>query len=80
MAESIPLEDIEIGEKSSQCRYFKAKVLTDHTAEQINDTIKESISEKSILFQTRNILYLHCRLCRNTHNRKVKINKQQQKL
>lgn len=34
----------------NQCRNFKAKVLIDHTSEQINETIKESISEKSILF------------------------------
>ncbi len=31
-AESIPLEDIEAGEKSSHSKYFKAKVLTDHYA------------------------------------------------
>ncbi len=30
MAESISLEDIETGNKSNQCRYFKAKVLPDH--------------------------------------------------
>ena len=50
MAESTVLEDIETGEKSNHCRYFKAMVLTDHTSEQINQTIQESISEKSILF------------------------------
>ena len=33
MAESTVLENIETGEKSNQCRYFKAKVLTDHTSE-----------------------------------------------
>jgi hypothetical protein len=35
MAESTLLEAIETGEKSTQCRYFKAKVLDDHKAEQI---------------------------------------------
>ena len=49
MAESTPLEAIETGEKSNQCRYFKSKVLTNHTSELINETIQESISEKSIL-------------------------------
>ena len=39
MAESTVLEDIETGEKSNHCRYFKAKVLTDHKSEQINQTI-----------------------------------------
>jgi hypothetical protein len=50
MAESTPLEDIETGTRSSQFRYFKAKVLTDHTAGQVNETLHGSISEKSIFF------------------------------
>ena len=58
MAESTILEDIETGKKSNQCRYFKAKVLTDHTSEQINETIKESISEKSILFSDKSTSYI----------------------
>ncbi len=32
MAESIPLEDTKTNRKDRQCRYFKAKVLTDHKA------------------------------------------------
>ena len=40
MAESTPLEDIETGETSKSCRYFKAKVLEDHTSEGINETVK----------------------------------------
>ena len=50
-AESTPLEDIETAEKSSHCRYFKAKVLTDHCADQINETIQESISDKSTSYK-----------------------------
>ena len=42
--QSTVLEDIETGERSNHCSYFKAKVLTDHTSEQINQTIQESIS------------------------------------
>lgn len=57
-AESTPLEDIETGEKSSHCRYFKAKVLTDHTAEQINETVLESISEKSVVFSDKSTSYI----------------------
>ncbi|SHF85480.1 ISXO2-like transposase domain-containing protein [Flavobacterium segetis] len=57
-AESAPLEDIETGEKSSHCRYFKAKVLTDHTSEQINETIQESISEKSVVFSDKSTSYI----------------------
>lgn len=58
MAESTVLEDVENGKKSSQCRYFKAKVLTDHTAEQINQTIQESIDEKSIVFSDKSTSYI----------------------
>ena len=58
MAESTVLEDIETGEKSNHCRYFKAKVLTDHKSEQINQTIQESISEKSILFTDKSTSYI----------------------
>jgi hypothetical protein len=58
MAESTVLEDIKTGEKSNHCRYFKAKVLTDHTSEQINQTIQESISEKSILFTDKSTSYI----------------------
>jgi hypothetical protein len=58
MAESTVIEDIETGEKSNQCRYFKAKVLTDHSSEQINQTIQESISEKSILFTDKSTSFI----------------------
>lgn len=58
MAESTPLEDIETGKTSRQCRYFKAKVLTDHKANQINDTIEESIDEKSIVFTDKSSSYV----------------------
>jgi hypothetical protein len=58
MAESTVLEDIETGVKSNQCRYFKAKVLTDHSSEMINQTIQESISEKSILFTDKSTSYI----------------------
>lgn len=58
MAESIPLEDIETGEKSSQCRYFKAKVLDSHEAEEINDTATESFDDKSIVFSDDSTSYV----------------------
>jgi hypothetical protein len=50
MAESTILKILKMVKKTNHCRYFKAKVLTDHTSEQLNQTIQESISEKSILF------------------------------
>lgn len=58
MAESVPLEDINTGEKSSQCRYFKAKVLTDHKLENINETVFESLDEKSIVFTDKSTSYV----------------------
>jgi hypothetical protein len=58
IAESTPLEDIETAKKSNQRSYFKVKVLTDHNAELINETVKESISEKSILFSDKSTSYI----------------------
>ena len=58
MAESTPLEDIETGETSKSCRYFKAIVLEDHTAEGINETIKESLAESSIVFTDQSTSYV----------------------
>jgi hypothetical protein len=50
LAASIPLEDIETGKTSKSCRYFKAKILEDHTDQGINEAIKKSIQESSIVF------------------------------
>ena len=58
MAESTPLEDIETGKKSRQVRYFKAKVLEDHKAEGINEMIKKSIEETSIVFTDKSTSYV----------------------
>ena len=58
LAESTPLEDPETGKKSRQCRYFKAKVLTDHKADEINQTVRESIDEKSIVFTDKSTSYV----------------------
>lgn len=58
MAESTQLEDVESGKKSSQCRYFKAKVLGSHNAGEINETIKESFDETSIVFTDDSTSYV----------------------
>jgi len=58
MAESTPLENIETGISSSQCRYFKMKVLHDHKAETINEVIEENFSEKSIVFSDKSSSYV----------------------
>lgn len=56
MAESTPLE--VNGKTERQCRYFKAKVLGNHTAEGINATIRESLDEKSIVFTDKSTSYV----------------------
>ncbi len=58
MAESTQLEDVEIGKKSSQCRYFKAKVLDSHEAGEINETIQEAFDETSIVFTDDSTSYV----------------------
>ncbi len=58
MAESIPLEDIESGEKSSQVRYFKAKVLDTHQSKEINQTISQDLDEKTIVFSDQSTSYV----------------------
>lgn len=59
MAESTPLEDIETGKTSSHCRYFKAKVLSNHKSNDIDKTIQESIDEKSIVFTDKSTSYVN---------------------
>lgn len=49
-AESTPLENLQTSKTSKQVRYFKAKVLEDHTAEGINRDVRESFDEKAIVF------------------------------
>lgn len=58
MAESTQLEDPKTGKKSSQVRYFKAKVLQSHKSEQINEAIEESLDEKSIVLTDKSTSYV----------------------
>ena len=58
MAESIPLEDLDTGKKSKSCRYFKMSVLKEHSADAINNVVKESINEKSIVFTDKSASYI----------------------
>lgn len=58
MAESTPLEDIETGKTSSQCRYFKMKVLESHNKEDVNKQIIEYINEKAIVFSDKSTSYV----------------------
>lgn len=58
MAESTPLEDIETGKNGKQVRFFKARVLDGHSGEEINETIKESIDNQSIVFTDKSTSYV----------------------
>ena len=58
MAESTPLENVENGTKSSQCGYFKAKVLTDHKVDGVNKTVQEHLDQKSIVFTDKSTSYV----------------------
>jgi hypothetical protein len=58
MAESTPLEYPETNITSKHCRYFKAKVLNGHSKDQINQTVEESIDEKSIVFSDKSTSYV----------------------
>lgn len=60
MAESTVLEDINTGKVDRQCRYFKAKVLTDHKADQTDDILKPSIDEEqTIVFTDQSTSYVN---------------------
>ena len=58
MAESTPLEEVETGERSSQVRFFKAKVLESHTSEDIDKALRSSIGEKTIVFTDKSTSYV----------------------
>lgn len=58
MAESTPLEDLRTGKTSSHCRYFKMKVLGAKDADEISDTIRENIDERSIVLSDQAKTYI----------------------
>lgn len=58
MAESTPLEDIQTGQTSRQCRYFKAKVLEGHTRQEVNQTIRQGADDQCIVFTDKSSSYV----------------------
>ncbi len=58
MAESTVLEDDQSGKTERQCRYFKARVLSNHKAEGVNQTVQKSIGRKSIVFTDKSTSYV----------------------
>lgn len=59
MAEPTPLEDIERGKVSRQCRYFKMKVLKDHRAANIDEVVAQELYQKSIVFSDKSTSYVN---------------------
>lgn len=58
VAESTPLEDLNSGRTSRQCRYFKMQVLDSHKSDAINEVIKKSLSESTIVFSDKSKSYV----------------------
>lgn len=60
MAESTVLEDLDTGKVERQCRYFKAKVLENHTAETTDQALEKAIdNEKTIVFTDKSTSYVN---------------------
>ncbi len=60
MAESTVLEDIDTGKVEKQCRYFKAKVLTNHKADQTDDMLQSAIDDdQTIVFTDQSTSYVN---------------------
>lgn len=59
MAESTPLENLETNSKSSHCRYFKMKVVGNHTSSGIDRIVSENFHEKSIIFSDKSTSYVN---------------------
>lgn len=57
MAESTPLEDVETGQKSNACRYFKMKALEDQKAAAVLDAVESNVAESTILFTDQATTY-----------------------
>src|SRR5690554_6802041 len=58
IAESTYVVDVETETVSKSSRYFKIKALKTHVREEINETVKQSIDNKSILFSDKSTSYI----------------------
>lgn len=57
LAESTPVENIETGQISTHCRYFKMKVLENHKAASVLNMLQENVRETTILFSDKSTTY-----------------------
>jgi|SRR5690606_7780188 len=58
MAESTPVEDLETGKKSTACRYFKMKVLSNHSKNEINKKLESSLAKGVVVFSDNSTSYV----------------------
>ena len=59
IAESTPLENLETGKVSRQCRYFKMKVLDTHEAKEIDNLVGDALKEKTLVFSDKSTSYVN---------------------
>ncbi|MFT7155145.1 MAG: hypothetical protein ACI8Q1_000145 [Parvicella sp.] len=59
MAESTPLEDMDTGSRSSQCKYFKMKVVGNHSSVEIDQLVSKNFDQKSIVFSDKSSSYIN---------------------
>lgn len=67
MAESTPLEDLETGNMSSHCRYFKMQVLESHQKDELNNVVIEYINQNAIIFSDKSTSYVDFAEIVDTH-------------
>ena len=73
MTESTVLEDINTGKVERQYRYFKATVLTNHKADQTEDTFESAITnDQVILFTDKSTSYVNIADYVEIHMSKIK--------
>lgn len=59
MAESVPLEDLQTGKKSSSCRYFKMKVLNSYNPSDTDQIITGMVNKDSVVFSDKSTSYVN---------------------
>ena len=59
IAETTPLENLETGEVTRQCRNFKMKVLDSHEAKEIDNLVEESLDDKTLVFSDKSTSYVN---------------------
>ncbi len=59
MAETAILEDVESGIKSSQCRYFKLKVIEKSDSKTIDAVVKSNLAETTIVLSDKSNRYVN---------------------